>query len=49
MLKTQRELGGIERETGACFLKAVSDRSENALLPVIEDHLEAQMQVIIDC
>ncbi|GFW15521.1 putative transposase-like protein [Trichonephila clavipes] len=41
--------GGIERETGHCFLVAVHDRTAETLLGLIESWIEPGTTVISDC
>ncbi|GFX42952.1 putative transposase-like protein [Trichonephila clavipes] len=42
-------LGGVERETGRCFLVAVHDRTAETLLGVIKSWIEPGTTVISDC
>ncbi|GFR10848.1 putative transposase-like protein [Trichonephila clavata] len=41
--------GGVERETGRCFLVAVHDRTAETLLGLIESWIEPGTTVISDC
>ncbi|GFW10252.1 putative transposase-like protein [Trichonephila clavipes] len=41
--------GGVERETGHCFLAAVHDRTVETLLGLIESWIEPGTTVISDC
>ena len=48
-VNTQWVFGGICRETKACFLYAVPDRTENTLLPIINYSIKANTTIISDC
>ncbi|KZS19983.1 Uncharacterized protein APZ42_013450 [Daphnia magna] len=41
--------GGVEKETGKCFLIVVKDRSATTLLEVIKDWIIAGSTIISDC
>ncbi|GFT13163.1 putative transposase-like protein [Trichonephila clavipes] len=42
-------MGGVERETGRCFLVAVHDRTAETLLGLIELWIEPGTAVVSDC
>ncbi|GFR13662.1 DDE_Tnp_IS1595 domain-containing protein [Trichonephila clavata] len=41
--------GGVERETGACFMKVVADRTTDSLLSVINEYILPGSIIISDC
>lgn len=41
--------GGVERDSGRCFLVAVHDRSEKTLIEVIENWIHPKITIISDC
>ncbi|GFX82744.1 DDE_Tnp_IS1595 domain-containing protein [Trichonephila clavipes] len=41
--------GGVERESGLCFMVAVPDRSEETLIGLIETWIEPGTVVVLDC
>ncbi|GFX82736.1 DDE_Tnp_IS1595 domain-containing protein [Trichonephila clavipes] len=45
----QYVLGGVERESGLCFMVGVPDRSEETLIGLIETWIEPETVVVLDC
>ncbi|KAF8784297.1 putative transposase-like protein like [Argiope bruennichi] len=41
--------GGVERETGKCFMKVVDDRTTDSLLSVINEYILPGSIIISDC
>lgn len=41
--------GGVERDTGKCFLEAVPDRTEKTLIGLIKKWIKPGTIIISDC